>query len=73
MPQCVRPGCEDLSPPENGVLNYELKGALARFTCNGDLEVSGGFRTGVPVYKKSGVLTTRLSMLSINCSIIWML
>ena len=41
VPQCVRPGCEDLKPPFNGEMVYDLDGALALFTCNKDLEIAG--------------------------------
>ena len=41
QPQCVRPGCEDLKPPFNGEMVYDLDGALALFTCNKDLEIAG--------------------------------
>ena len=41
QPQCVRPGCSELKPPANGRLNHELDGALARFSCNNELQISG--------------------------------
>ena len=40
-PQCVRPGCNDLQPPEYGDLAYELDGALAFFTCNINMRIAG--------------------------------
>ena len=41
-PQCVRPGCEELSPPQNGALEYDLDGALVYFTCNSEEQIISG-------------------------------
>ena len=41
-PQCVRPGCEDLKPPYNGALQYDLEGALVYFSCNSDEQIISG-------------------------------
>ena len=41
-PQCVRPGCEELSPPYNGALEYDLDGALVYFTCNSEDQIISG-------------------------------
>ena len=42
MPQCVRPGCEELSPPQNGALEYDLDGALVYFSCNSEEQIISG-------------------------------
>ena len=42
QPQCVRPGCQDIQPPQHGGFNYSLGGALVTFRCNSDdLTISG--------------------------------
>ena len=41
QPQCVRPGCDDLRPPEDGELSYSLDRALVTFQCNTDLVLIG--------------------------------
>ena len=40
-PQCVRPGCDMLQSPEYGRLDYDLDGALALFSCNENMQLSG--------------------------------
>lgn len=34
LPRCVRPGCEDLTPPANGRVSYEMDRALAAVDCD---------------------------------------
>ena len=34
IPICVRPGCEELTPPNQVTLTYEMDMAIARFECN---------------------------------------
>ena len=34
IPICVRPGCEELTPPNQVSLTYEMVMAIARFECN---------------------------------------
>ena len=41
VPQCVRPGCDDLQPPSNGELEYSYEGALVTFRCNSELILNG--------------------------------
>lgn len=37
LPQCVRPGCDDLIPPDNGDMISSHDGAVVTFTCHPDL------------------------------------
>ena len=41
VPQCVRPGCDELQAPTNGELEYSYEGALVTFRCNNKLILSG--------------------------------
>ena len=36
VPQCVRPGCDELQAPSSGELEYSYEGALVTFRCNSD-------------------------------------
>ena len=41
LPTCVRPGCDDISAPKFGALEFDLDGALARFECQEERELVG--------------------------------
>ena len=46
IPNCVRPGCDNLKPPNKVKLTYEMNGAIARFECIKpwpELELIGDF------------------------------
>jgi len=42
VPQCVRPGCDELQAPSSGELEYSYEGALVTFRCNSDKLILSG-------------------------------